>query len=386
MKKTVISLMLALAMVFSLVLVAAPAAEAAAHTDHCVCGGKTAGVGDHTKCTTLTGWQDLNQVVNGSSEVTVLETGNYYLSADLHMEITGTTKRGLEFAKGAVVTICLNGYKLSCNTRVFYAQGTITEATPDAPAADNHNEVSICDCKGTGVVDCKNAAIDGPILYMKEKAIFSVYGGTIIGSNQNTKAGGAIRVQGGTFNMYGGTVKDGCSETLGGNFYINGTANLYGGTITNGNGLTGGNIHVTASGKLLIDGASIANGGYTDLFIKNDIDILGEVTVKSFAKAVDAANAEVPMLIKRQIVLETDGVTVKDEGTLVLSGKDTAFTSTTANVQGGESVTLTYKAPPAPPAKPNNPATGDSANLVVMGLGLVLGVAGMACLLPKKHG
>ena len=37
------------------------------------------------------------------------------------------------------------------------------------------------------------------------------------------------------------------------------------------------------------------------------------------------------------------------------------------------------------PGGSTNPSTGDSDNLVVMGLGLILGVAGMACLLPKKQ-
>ena len=90
MKKTTISLVLALIMVFSLVLVAAPAAEAAGHTTHCVCGGKLEG---HT-CANTT-FQPLSQatfdaVTAESAPVKLhndtvysLEKGSYYLTENI---------------------------------------------------------------------------------------------------------------------------------------------------------------------------------------------------------------------------------------------------------------------------------------------------------------
>ena len=96
-----------------------------------------------------------------------------------------------------------------------------------------------------------------------------------------------------------------------------------------------------------------------------------------------------------------NGMTVKSKGTVNVYGvgSNITFTGDGADakvvVDGVDKtatadattklVSIAAFAPTPAPGGSTNPSTGDSANLVVMGLGLILGVAGMACLLPKKQ-
>ena len=77
----------------------------------------------------------------------------------------------------------------------------------------------------------------------------------------NSGYGGAVRVEKGVFNMYGGAINDGYN-TYGGAIYVGAgtSANLYGGTISGASAGYGGAIYATGNGaKVLIDGATIEN-------------------------------------------------------------------------------------------------------------------------------
>ena len=415
MKKTAISLLLAVAMVFSLVLVAAPVAQAAEHTDHCVCGGTSSGVGGHTCANvTWTKWEATDSLPTTA--------GNYYLDKD----VTIATDRWAP--ENVDIVLCLNGHTV---------KSTISDKKQNQVLSLKAN-VTICDCDNTkgangeytfgGTVTSEttyegsNGTIfyiqegeytmnifggnwiaptakqaSGSIAYVSDKNVLNIYNGFFQGGTV-TDRGGAINVSYGTVNMYGGTIKGGESVATdaaegGGMIRVSGNSagtkkavfNMYGGTIEGGKanqnggifivqnyatlnvsggtikggtaGTRGGNIYVTTNGTVNITGGTITGGTAAN---GKEIFALGTATVKVTK-------------LSGTTVVETDG---GEKAVLDLSALDKSVSKT---VSGN----VTTLAPAS--AKPNNPATGDSANLVVMGLGLVLGVAGIACLLPKKQ-
>ena len=382
MKKTAISLVLALAMVFSLVLVAAPVAEAAGHTDHCVCGGKAAGIGDHATCTTVTGWKDLNAYVKDAANMTAdrgpsLATGNYYLSADLDLKDLGAIQID---KSNAVVTICLNGYTLT-NTKADSSARAIY-----VRSLSENSTLNICDCKGAGVLTSTCNA-QGAVIRTEKNAesnktysgTVNLYSGTIIGSKVES-AGGTVRICRGTLNIYAAVLKDGehtvANNSWGGNLMIsdNATVNMYGGTIKDGkvkDGGKGANVYVSGGCDFNWYGGSVYGGtGTTDIGCATGARVLLK-NVGSSCTMTAYGN-----LTLDETELTSDVTYTKDDAMGVYTITKAGWT------RPADPVT---PPPSTPGGSTTNPGTGDSANLVVMGLGLVLGVAGMACLLPKKQ-
>ena len=378
MKKTAISLILALAMVLSFVLVAAPQAQAAGHTTHCVCGGKAAGVGDHTACANVTEtWVDLNAYVNDAANKDAdgyapLKAGAYYLSADLQLE-----KQLKPIDDGVEITICLNGFELKGNADKAQAHSKVMFVNKKAT-------VNICDCKGTGKMSSISEKQGAVILVDADKKgpVLNLFSGTLIGSPNTTAAGGNVRINdGGVLNIYKAILKDGKNVNgQGGNLMSNGSSgkeceiNMFGGAILNGNAKSyGGNIYIMNSVTLNISGGTIS-GGVAGTAGKDIYADKESSTIK--IKNLEAGTA-------CTLTYTSATLDVSELAATVTKGADAdtdplTFTHTFTAAAATPST-------PSNPSKPNNPATGDSANLVVMGLGLVLGVAGIACLLPKKQ-
>jgi hypothetical protein len=95
-------------------------------------------------------------------------------------------------------------------------------------------------------------------------------GATIVGADgtDGNKAiyGGALYVNAansGTFNMYGGVIRDGKS-TQAGNIYVKGVMNMYGGQIKNGvatgNDHCGGNMYIAAGATFNMYGGEMLGG------------------------------------------------------------------------------------------------------------------------------
>ncbi len=377
MKKTAISLILALAMVLSFVLVAAPQAQAAGHTTHCVCGGKAAGVGDHTACANLTGeWIDLNAYVNDTANQVdgspQLKAGNYYLSADLQL-----TKQMAIAEEGIEVTICLNGFEVKgCEAKDETYSKVLYVGKKDAT-------VNVCDCSANNAGKMSSISVkQGSVILVGTNTegvapTLNLYSGTLIGSPNATAAGGAVRVNGGELNIYKAVLKDGQNTSHGGNLMTNGKSattkavvNMYGGAILNGKGNLGGNVYIMNHSIFNIYGGTITGGTGT-----KGADICADKATGTVKIMKLDAGTTCTMNISEATldVSELDSSITKTQNLL-----DTTFTAPAASNPSNPST-------PSTPSKPNNPATGDSANLVVMGLGLVLGVAGIACLLPKKQ-
>jgi len=107
-----------------------------------------------------------------------------------------------------------------------------------------------------------------------------MYDGVILQNNDHgTFGGGGVQVKGGTFNMYGGTIKNNIGGGIGGGVYVEGgTFNMYGGTIKNNNGDgSGGGVYVISGGTFTMTGGRIYGntaGSGREVFGENASNII----------------------------------------------------------------------------------------------------------------
>ena len=274
--KQFLSILLMVAMIMSLMIVAAYATEengdeiidipidggegdpgtvppaTTAHT-HCVCGGSAVGVTDHNgssvhTCDDATEWT----AISGNVDFGTLASGNYYLEGDV------TVSACTAIAKDVQLNICLNGNDISGTVAIFgYAKpGSV---------------ISICDCSGeqgtdgtwtwggtiTGTNVARSSTVCGGVFYLQSGATVNIYGGNITATG--TYQLGAVaymqeeaKVDGyavhPTFNLFNGNIynSEGAKATSNGGLISASTAsaiNLYGGTISGGvSDAYGGNI------------------------------------------------------------------------------------------------------------------------------------------------
>lgn len=257
MRKSV--LLLTLALLVGLLVFQVSAAES--HTDHCLCAGHIAG---HS-CEDVT-WQPLPE---GTTDFGLLESGNYYLTADV--TVTANTK----IMGGKNITLCLNGYDItSTASRTF---GLVEEST-----------LTVTDCSvDWGTVYGGNGP-HGQTLYTCFDSVINIYAGNFtrqtdgfarvaglfcIAQDNGSKTDPADRS---VMNIYNGNIYGG-KAGYGGNIYSMhcGQVNMYGGQIHDGivayieyveNGSTkyysgvGGNIYVGTGAAFNLYGGEVYGG------------------------------------------------------------------------------------------------------------------------------
>lgn len=145
--------------------------------------------------------------------------GNYYLTNNIEISTTWQPVTG--------VVLCLNGYSITMTDR-----GHVIEVLSGVT-------FTLTDCKGTG----KITHTDGQTgLGVGVAGTFNMYGGNITGNVVHAGDGGGVYVKGGsTFNMSGGSITGNTARKVtgrpdggnGGGVYVNGTFNMYGGEIRN---------------------------------------------------------------------------------------------------------------------------------------------------------
>ncbi len=206
----------------------------------CVCGGKAVGVGDHV-CQNVV-WKPW------TSETTLPSTtGNYYLTGT----VTLTTTHGIGANQN--VALDLRGQTVTANGANVRLYNVIND----------NATLSITDSVGGGSlkrIDEGEYSANGGILWAWGTNTLNLYAGAIDGGNAKNTANGLIHCAG-TFNMYGGEVKNGKAAN-GGNVYMNGgTMNLYAGTISAGTAdIKGGNVVIENDATLTMTGGSILGG------------------------------------------------------------------------------------------------------------------------------
>ena len=220
------------------------AAVQAAHT-HCACGGSIS-AGGHTNHSDVayTPW-------NGRSNIT-------YTNNTAYVYLTSNVTLSWLRLSGKTLYLCLNG------NRITFSEYQVT--------LDNDATLYLCDCSAEkkGTIS-SNTGKNCCVLVSGNNATFNMYGGTLR-DGRKSGHGGGVNIEKGTMNMYGGTITENTSTTDGGGIYVGaqGALNLYGGTIT-GNKVTtnearhGGGVYVESNkwsgvGKISISGSPVITG------------------------------------------------------------------------------------------------------------------------------
>ena len=186
-----------------------------------------------------------------------------------------------------------------------------------------------------------DAATYGGGVYVGGDKIFNMYGGTIEGNtagsssgtnnetggyNNDHDRGGGVAVSGGTFNMYGGTIKNNCADD-GGGIYVDGDGfKMYNAEVSNNFARhNGGGIYIN-DGTAII-GETDANGN-TTVIIENN-------RANSFAGGIYVNRESSELQLKNGTVtgntaMAGGGIYVhsnaQNSGSLVLGGEDCSVT------------------------------------------------------------
>ena len=264
MKKRILSCLMALALCLTLLPATALAEDG--HAPHCLCGAEHTSIGDHKESIEITfdKWLassvssgNRKLLVGGTDQSTdgdwinldsndkyVLSSGNYYLKTGNSSDFEANVKVDHPIQITGIVTICLNGQTIESDAKgmpVFeVASGgklTLTDCRYNKGKVTHFSD-------GTG----SGVEVNG--------GIFNMYGGTI---TDNTADNGGVCVNSGAFNMYGGTIT-GNTAPHGGGVYVNG------GTFTmDGNASVTKNIANsstgTSGGVYVVDGTFTMNSG-----------------------------------------------------------------------------------------------------------------------------
>lgn len=180
-----------------------------------------------------------------------LGAGNYYLKHSV-------TATGDITISGAV-NLCLNGRTLNLDGHHFIV--------------NSGGSLTICDCGSGGTITGGSAEQGGAVL-VNSSGILTLYSGSITGNTAsggtgpgskygNRYGGGAVCVNGGSFNMTGGYIENNTAEVTekndgGGGVLINsGSFNMSGGFIT------GNSVAVTKNGDTTGGGVYVNSGTFT---------------------------------------------------------------------------------------------------------------------------
>ncbi len=216
---------------------------------HCFCQGAEETPEGHV-CDSKAVWQSV-------TKTTTISTPGYY-----YLDWTGLNAAALTI-NAKDVHLCLNGANIRAQTTITLKSGA---------------SLTVCDCseeQGGTIMTTRNTPVTVP-----SNTTFTLYSGIVTGTYAPTTSRISVRVTGGTFNMYGGKVADGCSiantadyvdtNTHGGNVQITaGTFNFYGGIIENGKAdKFGGNVsmlnenaHFNMYGGIIRGGTAGTHGG-----------------------------------------------------------------------------------------------------------------------------
>ncbi len=238
----------------------AVAVQAAEHK-HCFCGGSV-NAGDHAShegvtYTACTKANYLRQIFWNEN----VDVAYAYLENDMTLDYN------LSIQEGKTLYLCLNGHTLNLG------EYTILVGSYGA-------KLYLCDCSAQKTGTVSGGGSKGCVSVFDAadyKATFNMYGGTLRDGNRSS--GGGVDVEIGTMNMYGGTITENTATRDGGGIYVGAKSalNLYGGTITKNTvstneGCHGGGVYVESNewsgvGKISISGSPVITGNtrtYTD--------------------------------------------------------------------------------------------------------------------------
>ena len=211
------------------------------HTNHCVCSG-TANVNGHSHDTAGTVWTATNSLPASA--------GNYYLTQSVLGNWTVPT---------GDVKLCLNGQTIS---------GKIT--------VGSGAKLTLTDCTGNGKLQGSGSGSGSGVSI--NGGTFNLYGGTITGFVNGVEIGSHNDIKtGSSFTMYGGAITSNeAGSSAGGGVFLIGTTNsnvtapsftMHGGTISNNTAGAsdggGGGVYVGEKCSFTMDGGTITGNTAT---------------------------------------------------------------------------------------------------------------------------
>ena len=251
--KSAIAMLVAVAMMLSVMPIQAFALSASPHT-HPVCGKTHTDIGDHTGACAEIEWMP----VSTQSELAAMEDSkSYYLANNITVD-------SMIMLNTITIDLCLNGNVLkyeNANTT-----GTVIRVYKGT--------LNLCDCSGNNrgtITGGTGPNLGGGGGIDVDSGVFNMYSGSITGNAVGAKNGGGVYV-GGTFNMYGGVIAENTAG-VGGGVYVNGglpagTFKMYGGSITGNNGFSGGGVR--NDNQFYVAGAPVISGNTeTDTKVSN---------------------------------------------------------------------------------------------------------------------
>ena len=256
----------------------------------------------------------------------VLNGGNYYLSTDVeNYREFSEVKIDHTIVITGDVTICLNGQ-------------TIESSAKDMPVFEvvSGGTLTLTDCKGNaGKV--KHTSDGSGCGVEVNGGKFNLYGGSI---TQNKAAkGGGVYVSSGEFNMYGGSITGNTAAGStsrtgnGGGVYVSGgTFTMSGGTISgNTTDLTDGGVGVYSGGKFIMNGGEIT--GNTARYDSGGVGVYNgaEFTMNggTIGGTIGGTNAR-----KANTATNGGGVKVGDYGKFTMTGGEISGNKATENGGG----------------------------------------------------
>ncbi len=230
-------------------------AAASMQHDHCLCGmNEYSQRHDHDSSIS---WKPLSEINDD------IDSGYYYLTGDIH-----TTS---EWKINSTVALCLNGYSIICDSDTAAinigrsGQLTITDCSADETGTITHSDGK----NGRGIysigkLELWRGSVAGNQYYVKidyssPDDYYDYY-------DRPVDYGTGI-YNGGTFNMYGGSVKDNPKNpnnentaSFGGGVYNSSAFNMYGGSISGNHAQNGGGgVCNRYSGIFNFSGGEISN-------------------------------------------------------------------------------------------------------------------------------
>ena len=211
------------------------------HDNHPICGDVTCTDGEHAVKTT---WRSISTEAELKA---VIIGGCYYLTQDVEIKDTWKPKSG--------VVLCLNGHSITFVNGDNYSVIEVNTGT-----------FTLCDCSSGSKGKITHGYSNSNKKYLGRGVsvnggMFNMYGGSITGNTVQNGSGGGVYVKNATFNMYGGSITGNTSSPAGG-VYVgeNGTFNMNGGEITgNTSSSYGGGVYVYNGAEFTMTGGSITD-------------------------------------------------------------------------------------------------------------------------------
>ena len=274
---------------------------------------------------TFTAWTSTNSLPT--------DGGNYYLTNDVVLDNTW-------YAPNGAINLCLDGHSITA------AEGKEIQLMD----VENGATLNLYDKEDNSGSISGAVSVNGAILV--NSGTFNMYGGTIK-DNITTDHGAGVRVQsGGTFSLYGGSIENNKTKNQGGygggvHVETNSTFNMSGGSIKNNTAFSSAGVFIGTNCTFNMSGGSItgntATNGEGGVLFTNDgtatFKLSGDVTISDNVTKIDIEEINVHethpsnMVIPDSVTIEVVDALTGEGKIYVQIGTSRVFTNSTGSVK-----------------------------------------------------